>query len=136
MQLPPRHWRKVVAATQGSVLAVAAADILPSLVTRAALLAALALLAESFGRDVWWLRSRRHAVDGRVATVVDRRGDAPVAPRPGRQRGRARAVVGTALTILALLAVWVALVAPDELNRLTPERVPAAPARGSWSRSR
>ena len=51
-QLPPRHWRKVVAATQGIVLAIAAADVLPLAVTQVALLVALALLAESFGRDV------------------------------------------------------------------------------------
>ena len=58
--LPPRYWRKVVAATQGIVLTVAAADVLPAAVTVVALVAALALLAESFGRDVWWLWSNRH----------------------------------------------------------------------------
>jgi phosphatidylglycerophosphate synthase len=55
--LPPRYWRKVVAATQGIVLTVAAAGILSPVVTEAALVVALVLLAESFGRDVWWLRS-------------------------------------------------------------------------------
>ena len=50
--LPPRYWRKVVAATQGIVLTVAAADVLPLALTQAALVAALALLGESFGRDV------------------------------------------------------------------------------------
>ncbi len=62
-RLPPRYWRKVVAATQGIVLTVAAAEVLPPAVTQAALVVALALLAESFGRDVWWLWShapRRH----------------------------------------------------------------------------
>ena len=59
--LPPRYWRKVVAATQGIVLTIAAADVLPLALTQAALVAALALLAESFGRDVWWLWSHRHA---------------------------------------------------------------------------
>jgi phosphatidylglycerophosphate synthase len=54
-QLPPRYWRKVVAATQGIVLAFAAADILPHPLTQAALGVALVLLAESFGRDVLWL---------------------------------------------------------------------------------
>jgi phosphatidylglycerophosphate synthase len=54
--LPPRHWRKVVAAAQGIVLTVAAADLLPPGLTKAALVVALALLTESFGRDVWWLR--------------------------------------------------------------------------------
>jgi phosphatidylglycerophosphate synthase len=60
--LPPRQWRKVVAATQGIVLVVAAAGVLPAGLTAAAVGAALALLVESFGRDVGWLWLRR---DGR-----------------------------------------------------------------------
>ena len=55
----PRQWCKVVAATQGIVLAVAAADVLPGPLTDAALIGALALLAESFGREVWELWGRR-----------------------------------------------------------------------------
>ena len=57
--LPPRYWRKVVAAAQGIVLTCAAAQLLPAGVMTAALVAALALLTESFGRDVWWLWRRR-----------------------------------------------------------------------------
>lgn len=53
--LPFRHWRKVVAAVQGIVLTVAAADVLPTTATLVALVAAAGLLAESFGRDVLWL---------------------------------------------------------------------------------
>lgn len=53
--LPTRYWRKVVAAVQGIVLTVAAAAIAPPAITYAMLATALALLAESFGRDVWWL---------------------------------------------------------------------------------
>jgi phosphatidylglycerophosphate synthase len=53
--LPPRYWRKVVAAIQGVVLTFAVADVAPRPLTDAALAVALALLAESFGRDVWWL---------------------------------------------------------------------------------
>ena len=53
--LPPRYWRKVVAATQGIVLVVATAGVLPRALAAAALAAALALLVESFGRDVVWL---------------------------------------------------------------------------------
>ncbi|MDI1462226.1 CDP-alcohol phosphatidyltransferase family protein [Catellatospora sp. KI3] len=60
-QLFPRYWRKVVAAVQGIVLAVAAADVLPRPLVLLALLAALALLTESFGRDVIWLWQRRPA---------------------------------------------------------------------------
>lgn len=60
-QLPRRYWRKVVAATQGIVLTTTAADILPRWLTYALLAIALGLLAESFGRDVWWLRRNRRA---------------------------------------------------------------------------
>jgi phosphatidylglycerophosphate synthase len=55
-QLPPRYWRKTVAAIQGITLTVAAADVLPRRGTEAVLVVALGLLTESFGRDVWWLR--------------------------------------------------------------------------------
>ena len=53
--VPSRYWSKVVAAIQGIVLTVASAQLLPTLVTELALGVALALLTESFGRDVWWL---------------------------------------------------------------------------------
>nr|WP_205864417.1 CDP-alcohol phosphatidyltransferase family protein [Planosporangium mesophilum] len=53
--LPPRYWRKVVAATQGIVLVAATADVLPRPLTAAAVAVSLALLVESFGRDVGWL---------------------------------------------------------------------------------
>ena len=55
---PPRYWRKVVAAVQGVVLVVVAADVLPEPLEVAAVVVALALLVESFGRDVAWLWSR------------------------------------------------------------------------------
>ena len=57
--LPPRRWRKLVAATQGVVLTVAAAGVLPRALTQALLLAALALLAASMGQCTWWLWRRR-----------------------------------------------------------------------------
>jgi phosphatidylglycerophosphate synthase len=47
--LPPRRWRKVVAATQGVVLTVAASGVLPRALTQALLVAALALLAATTG---------------------------------------------------------------------------------------
>lgn len=56
---PPRYWCKVVAAGQGVVLTVAAAGVLPASWTYAALAVALGLLAESFGREVWWLWEHR-----------------------------------------------------------------------------
>jgi phosphatidylglycerophosphate synthase len=53
--LPPRYWRKVVAATQGVALVTATAGLLPFRANVVLLLIALALLLESFGRDVVWL---------------------------------------------------------------------------------
>ena len=58
-QLPPRYWRKVVTATAGIALTLAAADIAAPGATYAVLAIALVLLAESFGRDVWWLWRHR-----------------------------------------------------------------------------
>jgi phosphatidylglycerophosphate synthase len=52
---PPRYWCKTVAAIQGVVLTIAVADVLPGTGIDAALGVALALLTESFGRDVWGL---------------------------------------------------------------------------------
>jgi len=59
--LPPRYWRKVVAAVQGIVLVFAAADVAPHASTYVALCVALLLLTESFGRDVLWLWGHRSA---------------------------------------------------------------------------
>jgi phosphatidylglycerophosphate synthase len=67
--LPPRYWRKVVAATQGVTLVVATAGVLPQPVVTAALAVALALLAESFGRDVRWLWFQ-HAATPAVAAAI------------------------------------------------------------------
>jgi phosphatidylglycerophosphate synthase len=126
--LPARHWRKVVAATQGVVLTVAAAQVLPPAATDAALVAALVLLAESFGRDVWWLGARRHemAIDSPAAVTAEPAGEptvaTPAGPSPsagpaGRRRRVRTRIVG-ALTILALVLVWGALVVPDDPTRL------------------
>jgi phosphatidylglycerophosphate synthase len=59
--LPYRYWRKVAAAAQGIALTVAASGLLPSPIAVGIVLAALLLLAESFGRDVAWLWRRRDA---------------------------------------------------------------------------
>jgi phosphatidylglycerophosphate synthase len=69
--MPERYWAKVVAATQGIVLVVAAADVLPRPVALVALVAALLLLAASFGHQVWWLRRSRDAVT--AATIAHER---------------------------------------------------------------
>lgn len=68
-RLTYRYWRKVVTATQGIVLTVAAADVLPRWLTIGALVVGLTLLAESFGRDVCWLWSHRVAA-GRKQEAV------------------------------------------------------------------
>jgi phosphatidylglycerophosphate synthase len=128
--LPPRYWRKVVAATQGIVLTIAAAHVLPPAVTQAALVAALVLLTESFGRDVLWLRSRRHPTHSRAPAGAGPTLDLAVAPPVGPGRGRVRTGIAAALTILAVALVWVALVAPDEPIRLTPSAFVRIPLEG------
>jgi phosphatidylglycerophosphate synthase len=95
--LPPRRWRRLVAAAQGVALTVAAAEVLPRALTQALLVTALVLLAASMGECVWWLWRRRQAV-----------------PDIGRPAGFA-----VALTVLALLLVWAVLVAPDQPSHLT-----------------
>jgi phosphatidylglycerophosphate synthase len=59
--LPPRYWRKVATATEGVALAAALTTVLPRWLTAAGLAAGSAMIAESFGRDVWWLWLRRAA---------------------------------------------------------------------------
>ncbi len=107
--LPPRRWRRIVAAMQGIVLTVAAAEVLPRGLTQALLVAALAALAVSVGECVWWLARHRDAA-----------GDETPAGDVGQsERGRLRTGIAVALTILALLLVWAALVAPSQPSRLT-----------------
>jgi phosphatidylglycerophosphate synthase len=89
--LPRRRWRRAVAVLQAVALTVAAAEVLPRDLTQALLLAALAALAVSMGECVWWLWRRRES-GGRLPAV--------------------------ALTVLALLLVWAALVAPSEPKHL------------------
>jgi phosphatidylglycerophosphate synthase len=103
--LPPRRWRKVVAATQGVVLTVAASGVPPRALTQALLVAALALLTASMGQCTWWLWRRRHA-------AVDQ------APEGDVERGRLRTGIAVAVTAVALLLVWAALVAPNEPRHL------------------
>ncbi|MDA0158774.1 CDP-alcohol phosphatidyltransferase family protein [Solirubrobacter ginsenosidimutans] len=105
--IPRREWRRVAAGTQGVVLTVAAADVLPHTLMEILLAAALALLAASFGSVVWWLWRHRAEAPAIEADAVR--------PAPGP----VRTGVATAISALALVLVWVAVVAPDHPNRLT-----------------
>src|SRR5262249_22095462 len=109
-RLPRRDWRKTVTAAQGITLTVAASGLVPKRLMQAALTVALALLAESFGRDVLWLWRHRHAHAEEATTR---------APRP--LHGPVRTGVSAVLTVLAFVIVWVALVAPNQPNHVTPD---------------
>jgi phosphatidylglycerophosphate synthase len=92
---PARYWGKVVAALQGIALTVAAAAVLPDPITQLLLVVALALLAESFGRQVWWLRHSRHG------EAVSARFTAPA-------------------TVAAVVLLWVGLTLPNRVQDLGP----------------
>jgi phosphatidylglycerophosphate synthase len=126
-ELPRRDWRKTVAATQGVVLAAAAADVLPLTPVRVALAVALAMLAESFGRDVLWLWRQRPA----AAAAPRAAGGGPPAPSTGPpRRRRIRAGAGAAFTAAAILLVWAVLVAPDRPNLLAFDAFARLPLEG------
>src|SRR5262245_10431609 len=103
--LPPRHWRKVVAAIQGIVLTVAVSGLLDRLAGMIAVAAALLLLAESFGRDVIWLY---------------RAGAGP----------RTRGALRLAITVLSVVLVWGVLVLPDRALQFTPAAFARIPVEG------
>jgi phosphatidylglycerophosphate synthase len=129
--LPPRYWRKIVAATQGVVLTIAAAEVLPRTLTQAALVVALALLAESFARDVLWLRRNRPGTHPRMAGADPTPGLVVAIPAgPGSGGERVRTGIAAVLTILALVIVWGALVAPDQPSGLTPGAFVRLPLEG------
>jgi phosphatidylglycerophosphate synthase len=86
--LPPRFWRKVVAAIQGIALTVAASGVTSRAVGMITVAVALLLLAESFGHDVIWLYRTGAGV-------------------------RVRRAVRISIAALAFIILWFALVAPD-----------------------
>jgi len=112
-RLPRRDWRKTVTASQGVALVIAASGVASLLVSRTLLALALAMLAESFGRDIWWLWRRRHSVPARSAA----------------SRNRHPAVTAS-LTVVALAVVWAALVAPIRPWLLTPRSFVRLPLEG------
>lgn len=123
---PPRYWGKVVAALQGIVLTVVAADLLAQPAEIVVTLAALALLAESFVHQVAWLAQERTRRSLRpvVASVAS----GPRSESDGRKR--ARAVVAPGLTAVAAAVLWLGLVLPDRLDWLMPGTFVQIPAEG------
>jgi phosphatidylglycerophosphate synthase len=82
--VPPRYWRKAIAALQGIVLTLAVARVLPDRAAAATVMVALALLAWSFGTqgvELWRARgARSDAPEERHAGAVQRTGSADVDP--------------------------------------------------------
>jgi phosphatidylglycerophosphate synthase len=103
--LPPRYWRKVVAAVQGIVLTVAVSGLPDRRTGMIAVAAALLLLAESFGHDVIWLY------------------------RTGAGQ-RTRRALRLAITVLSVVLVWGILVAPDRAVQFTPAAFARIPVEG------
>jgi hypothetical protein len=59
--VPPRFWCKVVAVVQCGVLIAVAAGVLSRVAAVLSLVLVAVLLAESFGREAWWLWCRHRA---------------------------------------------------------------------------
>ncbi|MGQ5261234.1 CDP-alcohol phosphatidyltransferase family protein [Micromonospora sp. ZYX-F-536] len=119
--LPPRYWRKVVAAAQGVLLAVAAARVLPEPWTTLVLVVALTLLVESFGRDVAWLWRRRPAARPVAPAPV-----AVAAPAPAASPVPVPRVVPVPVVLLP-----VAGHSPVTVPPLLPVHAPAMAARSA-----
>lgn len=128
--LKPRSWRKVVAATQGIVLAVAVADILPRWLTDLALAGSMALLAESFGRDIGWLWRHRSDQPGELMVGHNAARHEEAAHPQVARRGAIRTALAAVTTVLAGLLVWFALVAPNDISGLTPQAFIRIPIEG------
>ena len=111
--LPRRDWRKTVTASQGVALVVAASGVPPLWLSRVLLAVALGLLAESFGRDVWWLWRHRN--------------EAPTLARAAWLR---HPVTVAVLTVVALAIVWFTLVFPIRPWLLTPGAFARIPLEG------
>ncbi len=137
--LPPRFWRKVVAAAQGVVLAVAASGLLPPAATGALVAGALVLLVESFARDVTWLWRRRPlAPAARPTPVVEvvpaaRPGATPVAtalPTLGlRPAATALPGIGPARSGTGAVPSWAAGTGPADLPAWVAGPAPAGAVR-------
>ncbi len=111
--LPRRDWRKTVTASQGVALVVAASGVPPLWLSRVLLAVALAMLAESFGRDVWWLWRHRDQ-----------------APPHARAAWIRHPVTTALLTAVALAIVWFTLIFPIRPWLLTPGAFVRIPLEG------
>ncbi len=112
--LPPRYSAKVVAAVQGIVLTVAAAGVLAPALARLSLAVGLALLVESFARDVrrqWQQRSE------------------PLPPLPAAPPAGPLVRPGV-VTLAAFAGLWLALVLPDPTDGLGSDDLVGIPAEG------
>ena len=104
--------------------------------TDTTLAASLALLGESFGRDVWWLWRQRRVEPDQIVVRPGRpsaRARRAYVCEPSRYRAEAAVLrpvwsVAWVITVLACLLVWFALVAPDQFTRLTLTGVRPHPA--------
>jgi phosphatidylglycerophosphate synthase len=128
--LPTSYPAKVVAALQGVVLVVAAADVLPRALAAALAGTALALLVWSFGRSVVWLR--RGARSRPTVAGAERTPAAGAAVGAGRRGGLAagRRVAAWVPSAVAGGLVLAALVAPDRLTEVTPGAFVRIPVEG------
>jgi phosphatidylglycerophosphate synthase len=113
LPLPARRSAKVIAAIQGVTLAIAASELLPKQPVRLALAAALVLLVESFGQDIWSQWRRRHEVGGLDA--------AESSSSPARAR---------LVTAIAGIGLWLALVQPSILDGIGPGDLIRIPIEG------
>lgn len=141
--LPPRFWRKVVAATQGVVLAVAASGLLPPAATGALVAGALVLLVESFARDVTWLWRRRPVAPAArpvpavelvpaaaaatpTSTTLPAPGVRPVVAAPGVLGGGSALGLGPGV---GAVPSWTAGTGPADLPARVPGPAVAGPVR-------
>jgi phosphatidylglycerophosphate synthase len=111
--LPRRDWRKTVTAAQGIALVIAASGVPPLWLSSVLLAVALALLAESFGRDVWWLWRHRDEAPAHAPVAWIR-----------------HPVTTTIATVLSLAIVWFTLVFPIRPWLLTPGAFVRIPLEG------
>ena len=115
---------------QGVFLTVAASHLLSQTATQALVVVALGLLAESFGRDVWWLWAHRPGT--LVAPVTDAhttRTDAVLTPDASdAERGSGRSAPTGLRT-----GPWIGPARPAPRARATRDLLPRSRSSRFWS---